>query len=242
MLHYRKIYEQHYGPIPKDEEGRTYEVHHIDNNRENNSPENLIALSIQEHYDIHYAQGNWYACLRIAEKMKLSPQEISELARKNAQKRIEEGTHNFQTRPDGTSLASDRVNNGTNPFLGGKIQKESNQKRINDGTHPFLGGEIQRKNVQERIENGSHHFLGEKNPSHKRINDGTHHLLGGEIQRKENHKRVTNGDHNFLGDNNPNKNMPQITCPYCGKTGGRNAMKQHHFDNCKKKGNASDPN
>ena len=27
---------------------------------------------------------------------------------------------------------------GTHPFLGGKIQSESNQKRINDGTHNFL--------------------------------------------------------------------------------------------------------
>lgn len=24
-----------------------------------------------------------------------------------------------------------------------------------------------------------------------------------------------------------------VTCPYCGKTGGISAMKQHHFDNCK---------
>jgi len=26
---YRKIYEQHYGPIPVDSDGRTYEIHHI---------------------------------------------------------------------------------------------------------------------------------------------------------------------------------------------------------------------
>lgn len=32
---YRRIYEQHYGPIPKDEQGRSYEIHHIDGNHNN---------------------------------------------------------------------------------------------------------------------------------------------------------------------------------------------------------------
>ena len=31
------------------------------------------------------------------------------------------------------------------------------------------------------------------------------------------------------------KAKPQITCPHCGKTGGKPAMKQWHFDNCKGK-------
>lgn len=26
---------------------------------------------------------------------------------------------------------------------------------------------------------------------------------------------------------------PKITCPYCGKVGGSNAMRRYHFDNCK---------
>ena len=95
MSNYRKIYEQHYGPIPKDNDGRTYEVHHIDGNHKNDSPENLIAVSIQEHYNIHYKQGDWAACHRIAVKMKLSHQEISELATKNNLKRVADGTHPF---------------------------------------------------------------------------------------------------------------------------------------------------
>ena len=35
---YRKIYEQHHGPIPIDESGRTYDIHHIDGNHFNNDP------------------------------------------------------------------------------------------------------------------------------------------------------------------------------------------------------------
>jgi len=52
---YRKIYEQYYGPIPRDEQGRSYEIHHIDGNHSNNDPTNLKCVSIQEHYDIHYS-------------------------------------------------------------------------------------------------------------------------------------------------------------------------------------------
>ena len=54
-VNYRKIYEDHYGQIPLDEEGRSYDIHHIDGNHNNNDISNLKAVTIQEHYDIHYA-------------------------------------------------------------------------------------------------------------------------------------------------------------------------------------------
>lgn len=41
MTIYRKIYENHFGPIPKDKDGRSYEIHHIDGNRKNNEISNL---------------------------------------------------------------------------------------------------------------------------------------------------------------------------------------------------------
>jgi hypothetical protein len=60
---YRKIYENHTGLIPKEADGRTYEIHHIDGDHSNNSPDNLIAVTLQEHYNIHYAQGDFGACM-----------------------------------------------------------------------------------------------------------------------------------------------------------------------------------
>lgn len=77
---YRKIWEHFNGPIPKDEEGRSYEIHHIDGNHSNNHIDNLQCVSIQEHYDIHFRQNDTYACLRISQKMKMSSESISELA------------------------------------------------------------------------------------------------------------------------------------------------------------------
>lgn len=79
--YHRLIYENHVGPIPKDQEGRSYEIHHLDGNHNNNSIENLKLVSIQEHYDIHYSQGDLKACLIMSQRMKISPEEKSRLAK-----------------------------------------------------------------------------------------------------------------------------------------------------------------
>lgn len=92
---YRKIYENHYGTIPKDNDGRKYEIHHIDGNKQNNNPTNLKCVSIQEHYDIHFSQGDWSACFMMADRMKLSTQEKSILSSKAQRFRVEQGTHHF---------------------------------------------------------------------------------------------------------------------------------------------------
>lgn len=181
-INYRKIYEKHYGPIPKDSDGRSYEIHHIDGDHSNDIPENMKAVTIQEHYDIHESQGDWYACLRIAERMKRSPEEISELATKFNLKRVDDGIHPFQTRSDGTNLQTDRVENRTHNLL--KRPDGSSQS-------------------SDRIKNGTHHTLTEewreitKKSAQKRVNDRTHHLLGPESNRK----RLENGNHNFLKEN-----------------------------------------
>jgi len=78
-MHYRKIWEIHYGKIPKDESGKSYEIHHIDGNRQNNSIDNLICLSIQEHYDVHYKQKDWKACYKIRQRLNLSIEALNDL-------------------------------------------------------------------------------------------------------------------------------------------------------------------
>lgn len=74
-LNYRKIYEENNGPIPKG-----YEIHHIDGNRKNNDIENLICVSIEEHYNIHKSQGDWGACRKILKRMNMSEEEKSKLS------------------------------------------------------------------------------------------------------------------------------------------------------------------
>jgi hypothetical protein len=120
---YRKIYEQHHGSIPKDENGRSYEIHHIDGDHSNNNPNNLSAVTLQEHYDIHYAQADYYACyLMLVQRMDKSHIELSNIASLNNRQRVMNKTHPFSKRADGSSITSDRVNSPDyiNPFGSGE--------------------------------------------------------------------------------------------------------------------------
>ena len=65
----RKVWIQYHNFIPKDINGVSYEIHHIDGNNKNDNIENLIALPIDLHYQIHYLQGDYSACNLIAERL-----------------------------------------------------------------------------------------------------------------------------------------------------------------------------
>ena len=135
----RLVYKKYFGEIPKDTNGRSYEVHHIDGNHKNNDINNLKLVTINEHYAIHYSQGDYGACLIMSERMGISPEEKSRLASKHSQARLARGDH---------------------PFLRKGFQSNTARKMVESGTHPFLGGELQRKSNKERRENGTHHLLG----------------------------------------------------------------------------------
>jgi len=76
---HRKIYENIFGEIPKDENGRTFETHHIDGNRKNNSIDNLLCVSIKEHLEIHLKQGDYGAAALISKRMGLPINFMSEI-------------------------------------------------------------------------------------------------------------------------------------------------------------------
>ena len=52
LLH-RLIYEEHYGPIPEG-----FHIHHLDNDKTNCSPENLLLLSKSNHHKLHFNMIN----------------------------------------------------------------------------------------------------------------------------------------------------------------------------------------
>jgi hypothetical protein len=148
-VNYRKIYEEHHGPIPIDANGRKYDIHHIDGNHENNLPENLKAISVQEHYDLHYKQGDYYECyLIMIQRLSKTPEEISAIATLNNLKRVKEGT---------------------NPLVGGELQKKSSREyweKMGDN-HPAA------ISSRERVKNGTHHLLG-GGPTHPGYDFTTH--------------------------------------------------------------------
>ena len=166
---HRKIWKQHYGAIPKDKTGRSYEIHHIDGNHNNNSIDNLKLVTLQEHYNIHYSQSDWAACRLLALRLKLSIAEISELAKKSAKKQIENGTFPGLDKKMARRRELEKVKNGTHPFVGGKIQSESNQQRLKDGTHHLLGPSQNLKRIKE----GNHNLVG-SDSNLKRLAAGNH--------------------------------------------------------------------
>jgi hypothetical protein len=115
---YRQIYKNHYGDIPIDSIGRKYDIHHIDGNHSNNDPNNLVAVTLQEHYDIHYKQGDFVSCSLINRKLHIPHDEYSKLCTLSNKKRVKDGDHNLLRRADGSSVSSDRVKNGTHHLLG----------------------------------------------------------------------------------------------------------------------------
>lgn len=108
---HRRLYIKNHGSIPIDENGRSYEIHHIDGNHDNNDISNLIAISIKEHYEIHKKQGDYRACALIAKKMKLSADELSELNGRIARESVLNGTHHWLGGEIQTRLANERVKN-----------------------------------------------------------------------------------------------------------------------------------
>lgn len=206
-MKYRKIYEQHYGPIPIDEEGRTYDIHHIDGNRKNNDISNLKAISIQKHYNIHYSQGDWRACTKIAIKMKLSPEEISDLVSKQQKERVSNGTHHFLGGDIQRKNSRERVSNKTHHFCDSQVQTNINLLRVKNGTNPFANNEWQSIKARKLVENGTHHFVGNTNPVYKQLTEGTHPFS--------------------------NRKQELKTCPVCNMTMIiSNYYRWQHGDNC----------
>jgi hypothetical protein len=213
-INYRKIYEKHYGPIPKEANGRAYEIHHIDGNHSNNDPLNLTAITLQEHYDIHFLQGDWAACYFMSiQRMHKTPDELSALS---------------------SSIQLERVQNGTHHFLNGDISRNSNRDRVKNKTHHFLKRADGTSVALDRAKNKKLPIqlatLDGKNPWQRR-DDGTsfqqdlvklgkHPLLGGEIQRKQ----LATGAH---------ASQIKVSCLFCKNTISKNAYAQHHGDNCK---------
>lgn len=143
-MNYRRIWKKHFGEIPVDEKGHSYEIHHIDGNRKNNNIDNLVCISIQEHYDIHYKQGDFAAAFRIAQRMNLDPKTKSELMSKSNKKRLREGTHSFQNKETRESMA------------------QATRKLIQEGKHPFQDPNLIKKAVEAKQTKYNHEQLSEQ--------------------------------------------------------------------------------
>jgi hypothetical protein len=131
-MNYRKIWEEHNGTIPKDENGISFEIHHIDGNRDNNDIANLACISIVDHFNIHYSQSDYLACLLIAKRINdyangvYDKELLSSIATRINKIRLENGTHNF--------IQPNHINNN----------KVVQKKLFKEGKHHFCVGQDER--------------------------------------------------------------------------------------------------
>jgi hypothetical protein len=165
---YRKIYEQHYGPIPRDSDGKSYDIHHIDGDDSNNNPSNLVALTLKEHYDIHFLQQDYGACNLIGVRMGMTTHELSELSGKASRSRVEAGTHNFLDGTVSRETQEKRITSGTHIFLDNQWQKDKTKKQIGNGTHNLMKRPDGTSLSSDRVKNGTHNFAGENSPTQQK--------------------------------------------------------------------------
>lgn len=126
---YRKIWESHNGPIPFDEDGRSYEIHHKDGNHTNNDINNLMCISIKEHYDIHFRQGDYAACHLIAKRMAKTPAELSKIISDLNRKRTGEKNPFYgKKHTEETKKILREKNSGKNNHWYGKKRPETAKK------------------------------------------------------------------------------------------------------------------
>lgn len=220
---YRKVWTNHFGDIPTDNNGRSFEIHHIDGNRRNNNINNLICVSIAAHYQIHKNQKDWGACYAIKARMNTSPAELSRLSRLCQQERIRNGTHHWLGGEMQRRNANLRVTLGTHHFLG----SQNNDRRIKDGTHNFLKRSDGTSVASDRVNAGTHNWLdgtATRLRNLKKINEGTHPWLGGEMQRKNAKERLECGTH-------PSQLLKK--CAHCGVTCNIANYTVWHGENCK---------
>ena len=108
MTHHRKVWEDYNRAclLP------SIEVHHIDGNHENNDPLNLVAVTIEEHLEIHLSQKDWGAVQAVRMRMELTEenrQQIKEMASLKQKELMELGKHNWQLPPEERLKVSRKV-------------------------------------------------------------------------------------------------------------------------------------
>jgi hypothetical protein len=186
-MNYRKIWEKVNGPIPVDENGISYEIHHIDGNRSNNDLSNLICISIKEHYEIHLKQGDYLAAQMISRKIKNGIfsgwHHTEEMKQKLRDKKV--GTKNvsqseFMKLNNPNNLdhvrksASERMKGDKNPMKNPKVAKKMSDiiKAVwENKDHPMKG----RKHTQATIQK----MKKPKNDDHKeKIKSRVSQVLG----------------------------------------------------------------
>ena len=237
---YRKIWTNANGPIPVDSDGRTFHIHHVDGNRDNNELSNLQCLSIMDHYRLHERQCDWGACAALIMHMpeKFTPEQVSEIHRKaaNALPIEKVGVLMPHVREANRIAQQKLIDAGKHHLQSGDIQRRSNRERVVAGTHNFqqqVSVDAVRKRNSVAIEAGTHPFQdsdAKRRWQNEKVRAGIHHLQSPEHSARMtalHHERVKKGEHPFQKDK---------YCEWCGNS-GKGGFWYNHGDYCQQNPN-----
>jgi hypothetical protein len=240
---YRKIWMDHFGEIPIDSDGRTYDIHHIDGNKNNNQIQNLIAVSIKEHFDIHHKQGDFEACKAISLRMQNFNFKGYSQSEKTKRK--------ISEAKKGKPCSEEHKRKLSDAHKGKILSKETKQKMSDfrrgkpSGNKGKNHSEEHKRKMSERMK-GNQYSTGKKHSEEakQKMSDARK----GKIFSKETKQKMSEskkGNQNWIGKKHSEetkqkmrevlkgKPLPKIKCPYCNKEGGGSLMKRYHFSNCK---------
>ena len=150
---HRWVWVKYNGEIPYDENGQTYEIHHVDGNRENNDISNLMCVSKREHSKIHFDKGEFAAAYAILKRTKGITKDFTGWKHTDkTKKKISESTSGSKNPMYGRTR-EDRKGKGY--WLGKKQPKELVDKRVSKNTG-------QKRPKQSEALKGR--FIGDLNP------------------------------------------------------------------------------
>lgn len=238
-INYRRIWISHYGKIPKDANGRSFDIHHLDGNIENNSIENLIAVSVLEHYYLHKDQKEYGAAAMIARRMKIKPNDLSETVKLQMQELVESGKHNFLVKgfvavkdKDGNTL---RVSKSDPRYISGELVGVNTGfvtvKDIHDNKLRVCKDDPRIKTGELVGVNAGFVTVKDTHGNNVRIKNTDPRFISGELKSVICGKIGYNKGRTWIQKNK----RALVKCPHCGKEGDISPMKQHHFNNCKHK-------
>ena len=213
-INYRRIWVSYHGKIPKDSEGRSFDIHHLDGDCSNNTINNLVAVSALEHYRIHRDKGEYGAAAMIARRMKVIPEDLSETVKLQMKELVESGKHNFSVK----GFVSVR-------------DKDGNNLRVSKDDPRYLSGELVGVNTGYVVVNDS---LG----NCIRVAKDDPRILSEELvpaNKNRKHKIVhTNRGHNKDKSwTQKNKESQDKTCKYCDFVGRGSHVSRYHNEKCK---------
>lgn len=223
---YRKIWIEKYGEIPLDLDGRSYHIHHIDRDRNNNSIENLKCLSPVDHFIEHFNAGEYHMAYAIAIKYLDKDEQnwfggLSSLAKlaANTRNNAAIGFRNKELFNRIMKEQKRKIENRLFHLQKGDIQSRTNKRLVLSGKHNFQTNEnklrVKERN-QRQLKDGTHPF---KRPGfqsaivQKRIKEGTFHL-----STKEHSERMSNKNR-LLVQSNQHPFQQEKICSFCGETG-----------------------